>query len=616
MNARSHARVAALALGCAPGCGGPAGSRDSAATEPDVADTGETSDVDGSTGEPAGDLGDEQVYVLSTEESTPPPLELQMNREEVTELFGASAQDILLLEIDPTPLLAAALEQVRFACGDAWQADDPDPHHDCSLTPLGQTFQGADGTWQTSAEYSLVRLMTMTPANVVVTGTSSQGLQEMADSMQEWGFTDGYGQILADALGIARTDPVVSVDSLVEAFRLDLVASHPEVGEDAMLTLTLADALHDLETLTERYGPSGDHPGIVDPRFVVHGEVLGPDFRMMAIAHSNLRPAEGVDADVGKGFLSVVVDETGPTWEDELELDFEDPDAFRLEGIVDDPRVDLRFSVGEHVGFVPACTTEPACTSNAPGAPTDASSVWARDPWQLERALAHAARLDYVDRVYAASYAFGAADVLIGQGGNPPGWVQYDIWFDIGDPPEDQFLWETVLEVGQVALHATPYATFAEGDANAGFTLFDVPVGLSGPEAAEAVRPHLQAQAAAVSDFLLGDYTKNNDPVDFFVRRAEDGRTYAYFAAPGDRPEGSGYAYAAPGFFASPDLDPASKISSVAVAGLHDTAHEKLHLPVGETVVWFSGDSGEVYRARLTLSETADEVEAAVAELR
>ena len=89
--------------------------------------------------------------------------------------------------------------------------------------------------------------------------------------------------------------------------------------------------------------------------------------------------------------------------------------------------------------------------------------------------------------------------------------------------------------------------------------------GLPVPEAAEAVRPYLQEQASDLSDFILGDYKKNNDRVDFFYRRAEDGNVYAYFTAASDRAEGDSYDYAAPGFYSSSDLDPSHKLSDTAV---------------------------------------------------
>lgn len=591
-----------IAVGCGGG-GSMRASGDAGDAGDTEADGGDAGGSDSGDGEDPGEFGPEETYELRLNEGPVPPLTLQMNQAEVAELFGDKADEVLLLELDSTPLLTHTLDQIKTACGDAWQNDDPDPHHDCSLTALGQSFEGPDGTWRTSPEYAMVRLLTMTPANVVVAGTSSQGLQELADVLSDLGILDDYSQILSDALGIPRTAPVVSTASLVESFQTHFVASHPNVGPDAKLSFTLGDALTNLSTLVDRYGPMNGHPGVVDPDFPVYGEVFGPDFQMIAEAESNLRLVDGVDANLGKGFMSVVVDTTGPTYDDELEFDFQDPERFSLTGIIEDLTVDLRFRLVEYDQFVPSCTGNPPCPQNLPGAPESTQSVWARDEWLIEYNIAAAAHLDYSRRVYAANYLLGSAEVLIGQAGLPPGWVHYDVLFNLGSPPEDQYLWETVLEVGQVALHDTPFSTFTEGQADVAFTLHDVPVGITGSEAAEAVRPYLQEQASDLSDFILGDYKKNNDRVDFFYRRADDGNLYAYFVAPSDRPEGDSYDYEAPGFYSRSDLDPSRKVSDTAVPGLTDTEHEKVRLEPGETtVLYFADDNGDVYRARFELS--------------
>ncbi len=570
---------------------------------------GTAGDGDGSTGsgddgEDPGEFGAEEVYELRLNLDEPPALTLEMNRDEVAELFGDAADEILLLDLDSTPLLYSTMNQIASACGTSWQNDNPNPNHDCSLTPLGQTFMGPDGTWRTSAEYSMVRLLTMTPANVVVEGTTSEGLEGLANFLSTFGILDDYSQILSDALGIPRTAPVVSTDALVAAFQEHFVATHPNVPPAATLSFTLGDALTNLATLSDRFGPMDGHPGIIDPSFTPYGEVLGEDFLMIAVAESNLQLVDGVDADMGKGFMSIVQDTTGPTYEDELEFDFQDPARFRLEGIVEDLTIDLRFRLQEYDQFITPCTGDPPCTDNLPGAPVGGTSVWARNPWDLEYVLTAAAYNDYQDRVYAAGYLLGTADVNIGQDGNPPGWIQYDILFGLGNPPEDQYVWETVLEVGQVALHNTPFATFTEGQADVGFTLQDVSVGITGSEAAEAVRPYLQDQAAALSDILLGDYKKNNDAVDFFYAQGEDLNVYAYFVAPIDRADDEPYTYGSPGFFSNSSL--ANKVSSTTVPGLADTVHEKLRLDPGQTVVYYADDSGQVYRARFSLPESGD----------
>ena len=603
--------LAALASGCnsSSAGGGTAGGTDGSV------DTGGTSGDEGVDETAGPDVGTEEVFELRLNDDVPAPLTLEMNKDEVAELFGEQADEVLLLELDSEPLLTNTLLAVRDACGVAWQIDNPNPNPDCSLTPLGQTFMGPDGTWQTSPEYAMVRLLTMTPANVDVSGTSSEGLAELADTLSNLFIIDDYGQILADALSIARTDPVITTQSLVESFRDNFAASHPAVGEGGRLNFTLADALSDLATLTERYGPQGDHPGVVDPSFPVQGQVFGPDFRMVALADSNLRIVDGVDADggsegPGKGFASVVVDQTGPTFDDELEFDFNDEEKFRVEGLVEDLRIDMRFSLGEHPLFVPSCTGSPTCHGNLPGAPSSAQSVWALDEWLFEYLVTDAALTDYEGLTGSLAYLLGTAEVHIGQNGNPPGWIEYDVLFNLGSPPEDQYIWETILEVSQVRLHDSGFATFPEG-VELAFTVEDIPVGLTGSEAAEAVRPYLQDQASDISDFLLGDFREDNDPVDFYYRRADDGNPYIYFAAPEDRSDGVPYDYANPGLFHDAALT--DKASATSIDGLADTTHEKLALPAGESVYYFQDDAGTLFRARFEVGDDDTEIEVGVA---
>lgn len=595
------------------GCGSSPGRDEVTAgvtdTDPTGNGDGQTETADESGGPP---VGPEATFELRITDATPAPLTLEMNKDEVTQLFGDRAGEILLLELDSTPLLTNTLTTVANACGLAWQFDDPDPNHDCSQTPLGQTFMGPDGTWQTSAEYAMVRLLTMTPANVDVSGTSSEGLAELADLLSL--FLPDYGQILSEALGIPRTATVITTESLVVSFRDNFVATHPAAGEGGTLGLTLEDALSDLATLTGRYGPMGDHPGVLDPSFPVQGEVFGPDFKMIAEAESNLRLLEGVDADqsedgAGKGYASVVVDQVGPNFDDELEFDFQDPEKFRVEGLIEDLVIDMRFKIPEHPGFVPSCTASAVCHGNLPGAPSSPQSVWALDAWLFEYLVTYAAYLDYQNLTFSESYGLGAADVNIGQDGNPPGWVQYDIFLNLGSPPEDQYVWETVLEIAQVRLHDSGFQTFPEG-VELAFTIEDIPCGLSGSEAAEAVRPYLQEQASDISDFLLGDYEDDNDPVDFYYRRAEDGGAYVYFVAPTDRAEGAAYDYANPGFFDDAALT--AKASATAVSGVADTDHEKLALPAGESRYYFEDDTGARYRARFVVGDDDTSIEVSV----
>ncbi len=136
---------------------------------------------------------------------------------------------------------------------------------------------------------------------------------------------------------------------------------------------------------------------------------------------------------------------------------------------------------------------------------------------------------------------------------------------------------------------------------------------MTGEEAAQAVRPALQAQASKLSDILLGDFKKNNGVVDFYYRRGSDGRPYLFFVTPGDLRPDQSYGYTRPGFFASSDLAPGSKLSATTIPGVGDDVHEKLALDPGETVVYAEGDDGQVYRVRVVVGADDSVIQVAVA---
>lgn len=587
----SFVPLAVIATLCA--CGPQVVMTDDGDGTGDTGQTGETPDGSESTVGSDAEFGAEERYTLRLNEDTPPPLELSMDRDEVATLFGDHADEVTLIDLEPRTILAGSIAALRNACGTEWSTDVVDPQYDCSLTALGASF-GEDGPWQLSPEFALVRLLTMTPANVDISGTSLSSLTA----------EPAYRSVLADALGIDRTDPMVSNEALITSLHYNLVRTHPAVGDSGNLEVTLADALADLAPMATRYGPSGEHPGIlVDD---VYGEIFGPQFQMHVVAESNLRVVDGVDADEGKGFATIVDDREGPTFDDELEFDFSDPERFSIDGVLGDLFLDMRVALQEHHGFVEACTTGTICHTNLPGAPSNAQSVWGLDLWTLEYVATWAGYFDYIDREY--SYTSPTLSLTIG-GPNPPGWAEYDLW-PTSDAPS-QYLWETLNEVFQLRLHDTPRGEIPEGAANVAFTLQDIPVGLTGAEVTEALRPLLQAQATELSDLLLGNHADDDDPVDFYFRRATDGAVYLFFAAAEHRPPGAGYDYANPGFFADPELT--DKVSVVQIDGVADEAHEKVAITTAETTLYFADDTGLTYRVLVEMGMDDGEIDVRLA---
>ncbi len=561
-------------------------------------DVGETLGEEGETGPPA-EFGEEMELTLRISDDAPPDLELAMSRDEVAELFGEVASEIDLLAIDSTPLLTNTLNEIKFACGDDWQDDDEDPNHDCSQTALGQSFGGGD--WVNSPEFAMVRILTMTPANSVVDGTSLDAVQSLSGFLLV--FAGGFPKLLADSLGIAETDEFLDTPSTVASLKVNLIGTHPEVSEDGMITLTLEDALTDMATLGERLGPSGDHPGIMVPGFPVEGSVFGPDFEMAVVASSNLRVLDGIDLSVGKDFISVIADVTGPSFDDEAEFDFNDPAKFSMSGLEPNPTLDLRFGIYESDKFVDSCTSlvSAACINNSPQTPIGDGLVWTLDPWDLEYIVAYGARLRYSGLHEVVTYLF--VDVVeVGQGGDPGGWAVFNVPL-LGDlfAPPSQYVWELLNEIAQYNLHhleAGGPQSFPEGQANVEFTLEDIEVGITGEEAANAVRPYLQAQASEIAGYLLGNYKNNSGPVDFYYRRASDGTPHLFFVTAEDLADDLDYGWTTPGFFSDAELT--QKISSTSIEGLGDSTHEKLAIVAGETTTIFAADDeGGSYSLRI-----------------
>ena len=536
----------------------------------------------------------ERTFTLNLDLRPPPPLALDMNRDEVQELLGDIAPEIVMLELDPYPLLVNTLDTIKAACGTDWRDDDPDPRLDCELTDLGRSFARDGMGWRESPEYALVRLLTMTPANVVVLGTSIEFLQSVSDLV---GIGGGFGQMLADSLRLRRTEEFLDSRVLAVALKERFIGSHPNIGPNGGILFTLEDALGDLEPLAQKLGPVGGHPGILAPDFLPHGVVMGDEMRMRVVAESNIRIFEGVSLQQGTGQINVLRDAVGPTFDDPLEFDFESPAGFEVTGLTDRPVMDLRLRIRETDDFVPACSGDEYCQSNLPESPVGETSVWARPPFTLEHIIAAGGFNQYSNLTNLTSYLGDLATVESGQDGAPPGWIHFGVPLNLG--PKDQYAWELILEVGQVSLHGPDGRDLLEGAANVEFTVYDVPVGITGEQCARSVRPYLQQQRARISESLLGDFRSRNDALDFYLAALDDGRIALFFIAREDLGDGQAYPWRSPGFYLDAALTPTQKSSLLVMAGSTDVTHEKLVVFEEEQTVYIEDAKGAVFRLRL-----------------
>jgi hypothetical protein len=617
------------------------------------------SDSDGaSTGSSSGDVASTQApttgsddtgppalaegrYFLRIDDDPVPPVVLEMDKAKVIEVFGEKAlKQIKLLDVDSTPMLINALGEIQKSCGEAWKTSEwvkdvtdadkdgdfkdlilkPFPVHDCSKgTELGKTF-GLN--WKTSPQFALVRLLTMTPGNAVVVGTSLEDFANISVNDEPLLLSG----ILSEAMGIGVHDPFISIDKLVPALQTDLLASHPHINPDGQnptgkLPITLYDAVNDMQPLATELGPIGDHPGILVPDsdgFTTTSDALTPAFLMRATAESNLRLVQGVDASVGAGSMFI------STAAAPLAFDFLDPEKVQMLGIADAPTVDMRFSMSEADTNIASCTGD-ACKANLPATPVGSEHVWSQKSWLLEHIVASAGMATFAERSFKKCFAkFGLtciAEVAIGSMPNPLGWTVFTLKVEGETAPGTQYLWELLLEVAQIAVHdpdGDGKPDLQEGEARPVYELHKVSIGLTAEQMIAQIRPNLQAQAEFIAKTILGKFWKHNDHLDFYYRRGSDGGApILFFVAESDlRPDPSDpeqlatYSYAKPGFFADAALT--TKLSSTTLDGVPEADHEKLALPTGETTVYMQDDAGDTYALRFYVPPGNDPTEIVV----
>ena len=599
----------------------------------------------------------EQLYFMRLRDySTPPLVRLELDRDGIQEVFNEAIQrEIIVAQLDPTGLLTNTLNQIKDACGTCWRnpsgsgcSNNP-ARYNCALTTLGCSFgdpaNGCAG-WQRSPEYALVRLLTLTPANADVEGSSLGQLAAVADALNSisFGLVNGFPELLASTLGIGRNSEVVGTNAVVRALLDYLLGTHPGVAyapgqpDTPLLPISMYDALNDLGPLAVRFGPdaASGHPGILDDSFTPNSVVFPPDqFRMVLDATSNLQWFDGVNLLRGKDYLPIVVDTTGPTFDDIVEFDFNDPARFQVLGLPNNPAVDLRFSIRESPLNVPVCTGS-GCRTHLPSAPR-AGFVWALDPWLLEPILAASARNQYRTLRTYTSYLGGLARITVGQSssnsssnGNPDGWALFQLsglaQVIAGSPPAEQYVWEMIMDVAEVVGHrnvapgpsncpnlpGTPtnesQYTICEGDLQPSFTLFGVPTGVTAAELESQTRSYLQAQRRTLAAMLLGGYEENAGCVDFYYREL-DGRRLLISTHPDDnRASTCAPLPAEAGLYADPDLT--VRLSTTTIPGVQDVVRQKYELPAGEHVLYTRAAGGGVWRLVVTAPDpsVSDEV--------
>jgi hypothetical protein len=507
---------------------------------------------------------------------------LILNRQGLGEVIPESVRrSIVLMNLDPTPLMTNTMDAIKAACGAGWASRDFVP--------------GCPAGW-TAAEVNLWRLLTMTPDNVSVVGTSIEGVKDIAETLAGLGLIDDFSTILADALGINRYAEIVDTGNAVLAVRDDVIKTHPSANADGTLPVTIQDGFSDMAELSARFGPQGNHPGFLDPSVPTYSQVLSPSFQMTVQGTSNLTWYDGVDLSVGKEYIALLPTPTT----DVVSFDF--ANTLTVTGLAADPTVDLVFVMKEHPTFRPAYTLE---NNVEPPPHPGLGAAWSISPWFIEHVLVDAAFRKYRARSpYYKAYKtlfdlITEAVVTVGANdpeehlpllNNPrPGWARFYTLFGLGDPPLGQYIWEMISEISQIRLRD---AGVPEGQGSTRFVLRGIPVGLTPAQIIAQMRPGLESQKSVLAERLLGDYRRNNGAVDFYLW-GTPGNLYLFFVHSTD-PLPASYAYTKPGFFSDAALT--QKVSTTAALTSGDAVHEKIRLGSSALTVYAQDASGAVYR--------------------
>jgi hypothetical protein len=553
------------------------------------------------------------TFVLGFQSGGGEPLALSLNRASLNALIDTAEQKTRVVrDVSLASPLTSAVTALKDACGTGWKLDQADPQFDCSLTALGQTFRGPDGTAKSSSEFALLRVLDMTPANANVDNTSVESLKDIVDAA---GIGGGFQQLLADILGISRTRELLPSAQFVSTLVSRFVGAHPAATASDGLAISLFDALNNLAPWGTTYGPiAGGHTGILDPSAPPQSVLLGPAFAVGVNGTSTLANFQGIDLSLAAaGLLRRPQPPTGVPAGDTAIWDLSLTGSSATD-LVSTASTSLRMSVFEKNGFVPTCTSFSNCVDNTPTTPVGTTFVWSTPTWQLENLLAFTARGAYATRRVHLSYALGAVQIDVGQNGLPAGWSEYFTLAGIGSPPADQYLWETLSEVAQVALHRVVYGgttTFLAEGIRGTLRVDQIDVHVTSDQFLTALLPSLASRTTSLGTLALGDYAASNADLDFFVARGDDGVAYLAFVSPDDPRPTATYPYTKPGFFADDAL--AAKVSTPVVLHSTESSHEAVALEPGVARTFFVQDAaGEVYRITATLDAGGTAVEVSV----
>ncbi|RMH00538.1 MAG: acetyltransferase [Deltaproteobacteria bacterium] len=451
------------------------------------------------------------------------------------------------------------------------------------------------------ATRNLHTLLSMTPDDANLEGTSLEELISLSGAI---GIPPA--KALANLMGIGPTDRIVPIDDVAAAFVEQVVASHPaaqvrpgpvdDEHPDGLwpvapgtIPVTLDDVAFDFETLPEKFGPTENHPGIVEAASGVL--VAEEDFRFTVKVSAQALPFKGVELPTA----SVATVNSKPGQIEHL-FDFTDPSWLSIDGLVPEPRIGvLTQRVLEYDGFVPGGTSRDP-------APRGDSPAWDLDPWLFEALIAQTAyRWGQEVPPHCDEYELGTGTVAFRACVEDDGWVSMETFNDVGAPPPPSYLWDLLLEIAQVRLHD---GGLSEGEADIEITVRDVAVGIGPAEIVDRIRTNIEENPAGLTELVRAITDNTEGDADFYYVRtrpdapADVAGDYLFFVTEDDLrrgPDGApvrGYDYERPGFYADPELT--EKVSATSeIDG--DTTHEKVRIEPGD-VVYAEDAGGTVYR--------------------
>ncbi|NUN12347.1 MAG: hypothetical protein HUU55_01780 [Myxococcales bacterium] len=466
----------------------------------------------------------------------------------------------------------------------------------------------------TTAEKNMVRLLSLSPDTADLSGTALEPLLSLSAKI---GFAPA--DILAASMGITPNERFLGTGAVKAAILQNVVSTHPNaqrrpgpVTADhpdgfwpvpvGHMPVMLEDALTDMATLAERFGPYSDgatiHPGFLFGES--KAKLLTEDFKMTVRANLNALPFPGVDlshaARVGVNSVGVSADGM---------FDFNSSDWLEIDGLnPDGPKVDLlTFGIVEYPDKVEVGTT------SVPW-PYGDSPLWALPAWTLERVVAEAALVKWGNWSVTQEYFLGKAPDPVAILAIDDGWLQATTKADLGNPPAPGYLWDVLTEVAQVRLHD---GNIPEGNANVQFVLKDVPVGLTNDDITTQIRESLSNDPFALVQAARFLFSNAGGDADIFYVRTPvgtdeslDGDWLYYINADDIRLADNGEpvrdfgAYLVPGFFSDAALT--QKISATSsVAG--DSTHEKVHVHPGD-MLFLQDDQARVFQLNVLPKES------------